>query len=141
MKSILSGISYLASYLSFIFLRRSSFSLSVLIGGGFGNGVRFSANLSSSFLRACSLGAPKGFSIQFQNLSSTLSKLTGCVSFDVSHFDQAIGCFLNIIIAIGEYIQKQVFLNGGKNTLEVSKIQKLISVYFCFDTFQTNRCC
>ena len=43
---------------------------------------------------------------------------------------------MNIIIAIGEYIQKQVFLNGGKNTLEVPKIQKLISVDFCFDTFK-----
>ena len=58
MKSIRSGMSYLVSYLSFIFFLKSSFSLSVLIGGGFGKGVLFSASLSSSFRRACSLGAP-----------------------------------------------------------------------------------
>ena len=58
MKSIRSGMSYLDSYLSFIFFLKSSFSLSVLIGGGLGKGVLFSASLSSSFRRACSLGAP-----------------------------------------------------------------------------------
>ena len=58
MKSMRSGMSYLTSYLSFILRLRSSFSLSVLIGGGLGKGVLFSANLSSSFLRACNLGAP-----------------------------------------------------------------------------------
>ena len=57
-KRMRSGMSYLSSYLSFIFLRSSSFSFSVLIGGGLGKGVRFSANLSSSFLRACNRGAP-----------------------------------------------------------------------------------
>ena len=57
-KRMRSGMSYFTSYLSFIFRLRSSFSLSVLIGGGLGRGVLFSASLSSSFLRACNLGAP-----------------------------------------------------------------------------------
>ncbi len=132
MNKILSGMSNLSSYLSFIFLRKSSFSRSLLIGGGFGNGVLFSANRSSSFLRAWSLGAPgnkQKYSCFHFFPSPMGASLTWRVAFNVAHLDQPVGGLLDVVVAVGEDVQEQVLLHRRKDTLQVPENLKNIVIF------------
>ena len=95
------------------------------MAGGFGSGVRFSASRSSSLRLACNLGAPEEFKkvsrikSQDRRGHSVSSSRTWCISLHVSHLDEAVGCLLNVVVAVTEDVQEKILLDSWEDALQI----------------------
>ena len=59
-------------------------------------------------------------------------------STHITHFDQTFGRFLHIVITVWQYIQKQIFFNCRKDTLQISVKEKWWEIKYTNKNKQLN---